>query len=55
MQLTAGLFATSENAYRHEQISASFRGASASRGARATRALRSISHRRPTRPTLRAA
>ena len=55
MQLTAGLFATSETAYRHERISASFRDASASRGARATRALRAVSHRRPTRPTLRAA
>ena len=55
MQLTAGLFATSETTYRQERISASFRGASASRGARATRALRAVSHRRPTRPTLRAA
>jgi|GEM_PF-2909814 len=55
MQLTAGLFASSETAYRHERISASFREASAARGARATRALRAVSHRRPTRPTVRAA
>jgi hypothetical protein len=55
MQLTAGLFASTETAYRHERISTSFREASAARGARATRALRAVSHRRPTRRTLRAA
>jgi hypothetical protein len=55
MQLTAGLFASTETAYRHERISASFREASAARGARAARALRTVPRRRPTRPTLRAA
>ena len=55
MQLTAGHVASSETAYRHERISASFREASATRGARAARALRAVGHRRPTRPTLRAA
>ena len=55
MQLTAGLFATSETAYRHERISTSFREASAARGTRTTRALRAVGHRRPNRSTLRAA
>ena len=49
MQLTAGLFASSETAYRHERISASFREASAARGSRTARALRA----RPARRTIR--
>jgi hypothetical protein len=55
MQLTAGLFASSETAYRHERISASFREASAARGSRAARVLRVLPGSRPTRTTLRAA